>query len=67
MNDEPTDIGKQKYPPDGTYVGDPCTCDEMCKQACDGIKLDGTWCHCIACCSCRNDAYDAQFYESDLG
>ncbi len=58
MLKQPTEIGKKRYPPNGTYDGELCTCTEQCKDPCDGTNCD-----CDACCCARNDAYDAQFYE----
>jgi hypothetical protein len=56
MSKEPTEKGKEKYPPDGTYEGEPCTCkpDPECKYACKGE------CGCVACCYAYSDFLSCQ-------
>lgn len=51
LNDEePTEVGKNKYPETNGYVNIsenynvPCTCNEMCDSSCDGRI-----CMCLAC------------------
>lgn len=40
---EPTDEGKRRYPTDGMYEGQPCTCTADCQYGCKGE------CGCEAC------------------
>jgi hypothetical protein len=49
----PTATGVLKYPPDGYYEGEPCTCTEKCLQDCNG-----TVCECSACWSAYCDAME---------
>ncbi len=39
----PTEEGKKRWPPNGVYAGEPCTCEEDCSEPCKGE------CGCQAC------------------
>lgn len=60
---EPTDEGRRRYPPDGRYDADlengdrglPCTCTDACPMACRGY-LGG--CGCRACGAAYADAQE---------
>jgi hypothetical protein len=43
MNEDPTEEGLRRYPPDGRYEGVPCTCKPTCQYNCKGE------CGCAAC------------------
>jgi len=42
---QPTAKGIEKYPPDGFYDGEPCTCTEQCGE----FGCTGQACSCKAC------------------
>lgn len=51
---QPTDEGKNRYPPDGMYQGEPCTCKPECPYNCKGE------CGCDACCAAYCDFLDTE-------
>lgn len=45
----PTEVGKENWPPDGFYDGEPCVCTETCDEPCKGE------CGCQACSNSYSD------------